>query len=212
MSPATSRKLASLQRDPPGVPRGFPIPALWVPDAPPRLAHANLEGFRYPLKRDVEKDNTKRLHRLPGLSRFYDAHDVMTDPSGNLEAYQKSLMVPTELELRVGALVMYVKNSPDLGLVNGSMGVVVGFRASPDPVPTDTFRKPDLDKIPKHLWPFVSKRTLYPLVRFPIRDTTECYEVLVVPQKWKMQVGRRTMFSRVQVRWIARDFICPHAA
>ena len=46
-----------------------------------------------------------------------------------LDQYLKTINVPAQLQLRVGAQVVLLKNlSPSEGLVNGSRGVVISFK------------------------------------------------------------------------------------
>ncbi|MDO8601548.1 MAG: AAA family ATPase, partial [bacterium] len=49
------------------------------------------------------------------------------------EALRKSCLAPDELLLKVGAAVMFVKNNFEEGVVNGTLGTVVGFDASGSP-------------------------------------------------------------------------------
>ena len=50
-----------------------------------------------------------------------------TGRARSVEALQKSCLAPEVLVLKIGALVMFVKNSPDKKYVNGTLGTVTGF-------------------------------------------------------------------------------------
>jgi ATP-dependent exoDNAse (exonuclease V) alpha subunit len=74
---------------------------------------------------DVDAINSRELQKLPGKLHVYDM-----DTSGKanyVETLQRSCLAPLRLELKKGALVMCIKNSPDKKYVNGSLGVVTGF-------------------------------------------------------------------------------------
>lgn len=84
---------------------------------------------------NVEADviNERELSRLPGASKRFFAKDSSTE-----ERFYKNLVVQRELELKVGAQVVVLKNMPEYGLFNGSRGVVTGF-SEDDENPTVRF-------------------------------------------------------------------------
>ena len=95
----------------------------------------------YCTNRNVDEENARRLGALPGAHVDVAAHDVWKGPAPNADARKqcndkadKSNAPPT-LRLKVGAQVILLKNMPDLGLVNGSRGVVKSF------APTDVVIK-----------------------------------------------------------------------
>lgn len=74
---------------------------------------------------DVDRINADKLAELETESRTFTA-----TPSGSaqyLETLRRSCLASDELELKVGALVMCIRNSQDKKYVNGSLGTVVGF-------------------------------------------------------------------------------------
>ncbi|KAI8972770.1 hypothetical protein BDB01DRAFT_457975 [Pilobolus umbonatus] len=75
---------------------------------------------RYPLRNEVDNSNRRRLEALTGEAVKFRAID-----KGDM----KSCIAPTEIELKLHAQVMLLKNI-DADLVNGSLGVVVGFVGS----------------------------------------------------------------------------------
>lgn len=97
----------------------------------------------YPVKAQVRNSNTERLKTLSSPLRTFTAIEnstvfpwhMLKPGEARTQTYNKAMehldkhvMVPHELYLKKGAQVMLVKNMSN-GLVNGSRGVVVGFRA-----------------------------------------------------------------------------------
>ena len=74
---------------------------------------------------DVDRLNTAKLAELESESRVFTA--VTTGSAQYLETLRRSCLAQEELELKVGALVMCIRNSQDKKYVNGSLGTVVGF-------------------------------------------------------------------------------------
>ncbi|KNZ58812.1 DNA repair and recombination protein pif1 [Puccinia sorghi] len=77
------------------------------------------------LKRAADEHNMKELQKIERqeLKRFY-AQDWGTDPN---DAFSRQCALLSVLELKVGALVMLVRNLPHLGLVNGSTGRICRY-------------------------------------------------------------------------------------
>jgi ATP-dependent exoDNAse (exonuclease V) alpha subunit len=74
---------------------------------------------------DVDKINEAELKKIKKKSRFFTA-----STKGNeklLEGLKKSVLAMESMELKVGAKVMFVRNIPEKGVVNGSLGEVVDF-------------------------------------------------------------------------------------
>ncbi|KAI9328870.1 hypothetical protein BDR26DRAFT_40374 [Obelidium mucronatum] len=76
------------------------------------------------MRNEVDSCNQTHLARLPG-----EKHVFLARTFGDPVYYDKfkDCMAPERLELKIGAQVMLIKNKFDMGLVNGSMGKVVGF-------------------------------------------------------------------------------------
>jgi ATP-dependent exoDNAse (exonuclease V) alpha subunit len=74
---------------------------------------------------DVDSLNAKRLSQLESEEMVYS--QVTTGAKNYVQSLQRSVLVPPNLVLKRGALVMAVKNSPTRIYVNGSVGVVVDF-------------------------------------------------------------------------------------
>ena len=74
---------------------------------------------------DVDRINLEELGRLetkPYLFKYSSSGSAK-----NVEKIFKSSLVLEELTLKEGAVVLFIKNNPEKGYVNGTTGVVVGF-------------------------------------------------------------------------------------
>lgn len=74
---------------------------------------------------DVDRINKAELSKLTGKTKIFKAKT-----QGNpkiLETFKKSVQASEVIDLKIGAKVMFVKNNPDLGYINGSLGEVVDF-------------------------------------------------------------------------------------
>lgn len=74
---------------------------------------------------DVDSLNDTRLDELEGDEVFYT--QTTTGADSYVEALQRSVLAPSVLRIKIGALVMAVKNSLERKYVNGSIGTVIGF-------------------------------------------------------------------------------------
>lgn len=74
---------------------------------------------------DVDTINAQHLRALPGNSKTYNM--ASKGPESRVEALKKGLLVPSALQLRVGAEVMFVANNFAEGFVNGTRGQVIDF-------------------------------------------------------------------------------------
>ncbi|MCL2280858.1 PIF1 family DEAD/DEAH box helicase [Candidatus Saccharibacteria bacterium] len=75
--------------------------------------------------RDVDSINDRKMNALPGdFLSFEMSH---TGSSNYVDRLKKSCLAPEILRLKKGALVMALKNDPEQGFVNGSIGVITGF-------------------------------------------------------------------------------------
>lgn len=79
---------------------------------------------------DVDRINATRLAQLDTESHNY----FMTSTGGEqyVENLKRSCLAPEVLELKKGALVMFIKNSPDRRYANGSLGTVIDFDKNTD--------------------------------------------------------------------------------
>lgn len=74
---------------------------------------------------DVDTQNLVKLEALEGDEMIYS--QTTTGSDGYVEGLQRSVLAPSQLRLKRGALVMAVKNSLERKYVNGSLGTVVDF-------------------------------------------------------------------------------------
>lgn len=92
------------------------VSALHPPDRIPTLFAHNM---------DVDRVNKQMLAKLPG-----ERHGFVMKEEGKtviVETLKRGCLSPQELHLKVDATVMFTKNSPKDGFVNGTLGVVEGF-------------------------------------------------------------------------------------
>ncbi|MCF6224121.1 MAG: AAA family ATPase [Flavobacteriaceae bacterium] len=74
---------------------------------------------------DVNRINTEHLNAVKGKKTNFKAKI-----KGNLklaESVKKSIMAPENLELKIGAKVMFVKNNHEKGYLNGSLGTILKY-------------------------------------------------------------------------------------
>lgn len=74
---------------------------------------------------DVDKINEKKLSELNEEEKQYS--QSTTGAKNYVESLQKSVLAPSILKLKKGALVMAVKNAQNRQYVNGSIGKVIDF-------------------------------------------------------------------------------------
>ncbi|MEK7546875.1 MAG: helix-turn-helix domain-containing protein [Patescibacteria group bacterium] len=74
---------------------------------------------------DVDRVNDKILADLPGESKVFTMSSQGPDVLAS--ALKKGCLSPETLYLKVGAAVMFTKNNPKEGFVNGTLGAVEGF-------------------------------------------------------------------------------------
>ena len=74
---------------------------------------------------DVDGENEKKLASLSGRVESYTMHTHGKEH--HVEALKKGCLAPERLTLKEGAQVLFVKNNPEKGYVNGTRGEVTGF-------------------------------------------------------------------------------------
>ncbi|WP_117882923.1 AAA family ATPase [Aureibaculum luteum] len=80
---------------------------------------------------DVDKINTEHLVELEGRTKTFKA-----TAKGNIkliDTLKNSVLASENLQLKIGAKVMFVKNNSEKGFVNGTLGKVTGFNAEGHP-------------------------------------------------------------------------------
>lgn len=79
---------------------------------------------------NVDSVNNAKLSAMSGEIHEYVM--IHTGRAGAVESLKKSCLAPENLQLKEGAFVMFVKNSPEKKYVNGTLGTVVGFAKETD--------------------------------------------------------------------------------
>lgn len=74
---------------------------------------------------DVDRINLKELDKLTETSNFFEA--IEKGSRQNLEKIYKSSLVQEKLELKKGAVVIFIKNNYEKGYINGTLGVILDF-------------------------------------------------------------------------------------
>lgn len=75
---------------------------------------------------DVDRVNDQELSKIDETEKVFEMESY-GGPEGLLAALKKGCLSPETLVLKVGATVMFTKNSPKEGYVNGTLGEVIGF-------------------------------------------------------------------------------------
>jgi ATP-dependent exoDNAse (exonuclease V) alpha subunit len=79
---------------------------------------------------DVDSINARRLVNLDGKEHTYEMST--SGKSVYVDTLKRACLANEMLVLKKGALVMFIKNSPEKRFVNGTLGEVVGFEKSTD--------------------------------------------------------------------------------
>lgn len=87
-----------------------------APDEAPKLFSHNI---------DVDRVNDEMLAKLPGGPQAFAIFS--RGPDSLVAALKKGCLSPETLHLKIGAAVMFTKNNPKKGFVNGTLGTVMGF-------------------------------------------------------------------------------------
>lgn len=74
---------------------------------------------------DIDRINAERLDALAGRPATFVAREQ--GPAEKTKKILSSSLLSTVLQLKVGASVMFIKNSPDGDFINGTLGTVVEF-------------------------------------------------------------------------------------
>lgn len=81
---------------------------------------------------DVDMINKSELDKIGDESKFFYMSTL--GPEGLIQAMKRICLAPEVLELKKGALVMFVRNNYQKGYVNGSIGKIVAFDINGDPI------------------------------------------------------------------------------
>jgi hypothetical protein len=127
----------------------------------------NLEATRlYTHNIDVDRINEAELLGIKGVAVSYSMETRGKDFI--VEALKSSCLAPSTLTLKEGARVMCVKNNPESGYVNGTLGIVMSLKHNEDPVIKTVAGK--LITIPKASWKIEEEgKTKAELIQYPLR-------------------------------------------
>jgi len=81
---------------------------------------------------DVDAINDRELASIPGEEIVYEMN--IQGPRELVGYLKRSCLAPEELKLKIGAMVMFVKNNFKAGYVNGTLAKVIGFSEDGWPV------------------------------------------------------------------------------
>ena len=114
---------------------------------------------------DVDRVNTEKLSRLPGVVRKFQMSFRGARPL--VEQLKKSCLSPETLMLKKEARVMFTKNNFEEGFVNGTLGLIVGFKDGVPVVETRDGRKIEVSPMDWEISDGV--KTLAAITQFPLR-------------------------------------------
>lgn len=115
---------------------------------------------------NVDAINNERLAMLDTSTNIFEMET--TGRSQYIEQLQKSVLAPDNLELKVGAEVMFVANNFAQGFANGTRGRVVGFNDD-SPVVELQARKKEIT-VERHIWRYEEDgKERATVAQFPLR-------------------------------------------
>ncbi len=80
---------------------------------------------------DIDQINHGKLKALASVEHVFRGEKTDLSQDQKLaEQLVKNCLAPEELRLKVGALVMFIKNNPENGYINGTLGEVIGFNTA----------------------------------------------------------------------------------
>jgi ATP-dependent exoDNAse (exonuclease V) alpha subunit len=82
----------------------------------------------YTHNREVDQLNMKELDKIESFPQIYQMQFSGTKKLSDI--LKKSCLAMEELHLKKDAVVMFIKNNFEVGYVNGTLGVVIGFEGS----------------------------------------------------------------------------------
>ena len=82
----------------------------------------------FPHNAQVDKVNEEMLGKIEGKPKTFTMS--ATGPAALVESLKKGCLSPENLLLKTGAAVMFTKNNPKSGFVNGTLGIVKDFNSA----------------------------------------------------------------------------------
>jgi ATP-dependent DNA helicase PIF1 len=185
----------------------------------------------FPTRAEVDAANVARMQNLQGELRIYEARDggAISDKAFR-DKLLANCMAAETISLKKGAQVMLIKNMDD-GLVNGSLGKVLGFMSEttfesyqrneeeyyatqPQNDDEDEERgKPELSDRKLKIRELASgSAQVYPVVRFALADGTT-RDLLCQRESWKIELpSGEVQASRSQIPLILAWALSIHKA
>lgn len=114
----------------------------------------------YALNVNVDRQNSIRLSQLDT-----EEYTLIANDSPNAPTFMLDKIIPSTIKIKIGARVMLVRNLGDGSLVNGSLGIVVGF----DKVPIVEFDNGIVHPIGKVDFEVKWKKKKYKRTQIPIK-------------------------------------------
>lgn len=116
--------------------------------------------------RDVDALNLEALAAIEGDTETY--HMTTRGKANLVETLMKGCLAQESITLKIGAEVMFIKNNPEKGYVNGTRGVVTNF--SSDKKPIVTTRDGDTITVQEETWSIDDEgKILASLTQIPLR-------------------------------------------
>lgn len=160
-----------------------------------RLEDGQEPVMLYTHNADIDQINQEKMERLDDLSHYYEM--TAFGSKANIEKLKNGCLAPENLELRTGAVVMFVRNNFEKNYVNGSMGTVVGFDEKTDwplvdlysggtvlagpeewTIEEDGKKKAGISQIPLRLaWAITIHKSQGMSLDSAIIDLSKCFEV-----------------------------------
>ena len=145
---------------------------------------------------DVDHENHARLEELSGACITYKARDTVSNKA--MQRMMDKMPAPDSLQLKIGAQVILTKNIAfDMGLANGTRGVVIDFQVIPIDNPyivksklaacnTDTAYRVD------------SPYCKMPVIQF-LLPHGKTLKKRIGPEKWTVEDGSKVIGERMQL-------------
>jgi hypothetical protein len=74
---------------------------------------------------DVDRINNEHLASIPGMSKIFNAKTK--GEKALIDTLNRSVLTHDRMAIKIGAKVMFVKNNPDKGYINGTLGEVIDY-------------------------------------------------------------------------------------
>lgn len=115
---------------------------------------------------DVDKVNNEKLGLLTGDTRTFQMESLGSEHL--VSVLKKGCLSPEILQLKIGARVMFTKNSFEQGFVNGTLGEIAGFAESGGPI-VETNQGQRIE-VAAMEWAITDgSRTLAKIIQIPLR-------------------------------------------